>query len=360
MAKTGAGRGLLGVVALERLQVQAAARFDATERGFIDDSEATGVDVVDTTADVVIATNLAFDGRISGGVVIAFPFVLERCGAFDPRASEFAFDDSAGRIALHASDGANRLGVGVDVAFVDDFVILITITIVQTFSVGDATSDFHLNLLAAGTSAVEPIFAGFEGVTDSDFPAVFHASSLDQFRASVDGFVAQINGVLFGDFLFLVDASAAIDATLGFGFRESAVLFACVEIRAIFPTFADSVFLTVRQAANEFVAQIVTLSLTPFTVLIISVVVAADRDTRQIFGDARFRHDLAALAEEDQTSAFDFGTFGVAARATGRCVGRESEGARSRQQYDNHRTDHFENFFLFNIERDVQRILSER
>lgn len=322
---------LFGVVALERLEFQGLSVFDATDGGFFDDAVASGVDVVDTTSDFVVATDLFFDGGVGGGVVSAGPFVLEGFRALDPGATQTTFDGGAA-VALHATGGDDFLFVDIDAALEDDVVLEIPIAVVQTFATVQATRGSGLDLLATNARAVEPVFAGFESVTSFVLFAVFNASSLDEFVASVDGLFASDEGIVLGDAFFAVDAFAAIDASLIDDFQRVAIGLASEEVGAVFPGFVDFVFGSVLEATARAEGQLTIATELAFEAVLRLVKVGTDRDAGKIFGDASFGHDLAALAQVDQTSAFDFGALGVAARATagGGRIGREGQSGRGR------------------------------
>ena len=316
--ETGAGRGLFGVITLERLEFQVLSILDTTEGGFLDDAIASGIDVVHATSDFVVATDLDFDGRVGGCVVFAHPFVLEGFRAFDPRASESAFD-YASAVGLSASGGADVGLASIDGAFVEDVVFGVSVTIVQTFATCHATGGFGHNLLATGAGAVVPVFSNFEGVTSVVLFAVFHASDLDQFAAIVDGFLAFEESIFFGYLLFLVDAFSGVDASFvghhHLRFGAGGVEFAFEEVGSVIEDFFGLVLLTVTQAARGFEGQCVT-SGNAFTTVVFVVVIASDRDFGKIFGDAGLGHDGTTLANVDETSAFNFGSLSVSAGAT--------------------------------------------
>jgi len=320
--ETGASSGLFVRIGLE---TQRGTALRATGESLIDHSVASGFDVVGTTADVVVATDLNFLGRVGGSIVHATPFVLDRGGTFDPGASEFTFDAS---LAL-TSHGANVVLVSVDGAFEDDIVLRVTITVVQTFSVGDATAGLQREGLASALAAVEPELAIFDGFTSGQGFAVLDASGLDQLGTTADGFLTFVDGIVLVGFLLQRHAFATIDASLDDGDHRGlgigGIQLAKIETAAIVEIFASLVLLTVGDATGGFEAQTVTRGLACTTVFTI-VVVTTDRDTGKIFGDASLGNNAASLAHVDQTAAFDFGTLGVSAGATTAGLGRQGHG----------------------------------
>jgi len=276
--ETGALGRLFGVFALERLKVQGGAGLRTTERRLLDHSVASGLDVVGATADVVVATDLDFLGRVGAGVVLATPLVLERSLTFDPRASEFAFDVA---LAL-ASDGAHVVLVGIDRAFEDDVVLRVTIAVVQTFTVGEASAGFQGESFAAALAAVEPEFAIFQRFAGGQGLAVLHASGLDQLATTADRFLAFVDGVVLVDLLLQRHTFATLDASLVDGDQSglgAGVVLANIEASAIVECLPSLVLLTVGDATGGFEGQRFAGGLARTTVVSV-VVVTADRDAR--------------------------------------------------------------------------------
>jgi hypothetical protein len=347
--KTGAARRLFGVIALERLEFQILAIFDTTDGGFFDETITTGVDIVDTTADFVVATNLFFNGFIAIGS--ASPFVLEGFLTFDPSATESAFDH-ASAIGLSASNGTGTDVAVFDGAFVDDIIFEKAITIVQSFAAVDATSGLGYDFLATSASAVEPGLADFEGVASTVLFAVFHASDQDQFAAVVDSFLAFVHAIILRYFFFFVDTFSRVNASLILSLQcwfgaSSSVGLTNVEIIAIFKRFSGFVLLTISDASRRFEGQIVAIGYA-FTTVIFVIVVATDRDSGKIFGDASFGHHTSTLANVDETSAFDFGSFGVStgASAAGSRISGLGQGHRSCHKAQSNRKDLHDHFLL--------------
>jgi len=343
--KTGALSRLFRILALEGLQFQLAAIIDATGEVFINGAVASGFDVVHAAADLVVATNLDFLGRVGGGIVLASPFVLEGFLAFGPGASQSALD-LASAVVLDAAHDADAGLVSIDVALIGDAGVEVAVTIVQAFAVGDASGRLGHDLLATSLGAVEPVFADFEGITGGVLFAVFHASDLDQLAAIVDGFLALVDGVILVHFLLLGDTFSGVHAAfVGHsqeGFSAGGVLFAGIEVAAIVERFSGFVLLAVSQASSGIEAQVVSAGHALTTVVLV-VEVAAESDLGQILGDAGLGDDFSALANVDETSTFNFGSFSVSARASSRWSGvlgvGESQSRRSCHKAQNDRTD---------------------
>lgn len=340
--EAGAGRRLFGVITCEGLEFQASTFANATVSGFIDDAEAAGVDVVDAASNIVVATDRDFLGGVGGWVMDALDFVLLRGGAFDPGAAEFAFD-GASAFALDAASGADIGLVVIDGAFVDDLVFEVAITIVQAFAVADAAGGFDGVFLAADAGAVEKVFARFDGIASAVALAVFHATSLHQLAATIGGFLADVDAIVLVDLLLLGDAFAGFDASVvdgdQLGFGAGSVGFACEEVLAILPGFRGLVLLTVLDATSDFEGQTIAASEASAAVVRV-VVVTTDGDAGKIFGDASFGHEVATLADVDQTAAFDFGSIGVSTRTT-TVIGLsgQSQDGGSAQKEQSHRDD---------------------
>jgi len=273
--ETGALGRLFGILALERLEVQGGASLRTTERRLLDRTIATGLDVVGTTADVVVATDLDFLGRVGAGVVLATPLVLERSLTLDPRASELAFDVA---LAL-ASDGAHVVLVGIDRAFEDDIVLRVTIAVVQTFTVGDASAGFQRERFAPALAAVEPEFAVLQRFAGGQGLAVLHASGLDQLATTADRFLAFVDGVVLVHLLLQRHTFATIDASLVDGGQGVGVSLANVEASAIIECLPSLVLLTVGDATGGIEGQRVAGGCASTTVFGV-VVVTTDRDAR--------------------------------------------------------------------------------
>jgi hypothetical protein len=327
---------------LEGLEFQVLAILDAPNGVLLHVTVASGFDVVDATSDLVVASDLNLGGGVGGWIVLAHPFVLEGFGALDPGASQFAFNH-ASAVRLSATDGTGVALVSIYVAFVEDLVVNETVTVAQTFAVADATGGLGLNFLATSAGAVEHGLSNFEGITNVDLFAVFHATDLDQFAAVVDGFLALVQSIILGHFVFLghafsgVDASLVGDGQLGFG--ASSVLLARVEVVAIFERFSGLVLLTVLQASGGFEGQRVTAGRAGTTVVLV-VEVTTDGDLGQVLGDARLGNHPSTLAHVDQASALDLGSLGVATRASaGTSIGGLSPGHGRCHKAHNDRTD---------------------
>jgi len=334
--EAGAGGGLFGVVALEGLKFQAGSILGATEGGLVDHSVASGLDVVDTTTDVVVATDLDFLGGVGTGVVLATHLVLERGLSLDPGASEFTLDAS---LAL-TSNGAYVVLVGVDGAFEDDIIVRVTIAVVQTFSVGDASAGLQREGLASALAAVEPEFAVFHRFAGGQSFAVLDASGLGQLGTTADGLLTFVDTVVLGRLLLQRDAFAAIDASLSDGDQSGlgagGVGLANVESIAIVECLPSLVLLTVGDATGGLEGQRVA-GVGARTTVVGVVVVTADGDAGKIFGDASLGNDAAALAHVDQTTALDFRAFGVTARTSAPGLGREGhrDGREAQDQQSN-------------------------
>lgn len=337
--EAGAGRSCFGV---EELAAQRVSGLFATSETFVDRSEASGFDLVDAAADVVAATDCDFDGLV--GFFAAGEFDQEWSRSFRPRASQFASDEAARLIFLGASDDTESGFTFIDGAFVEDLVFVVAIAVVETFAIADASGGFGDDLLATDAGAVVPVFAIVVGIASFVLFSVLHASGLNQFVATVSGFLAFVHGVVFGDVVVEVQTFATIDASLVDDFQGGAVGFACEVIGAVIPCFVDFVLLTILQAAGQVVRQFAVATLLAFLTVLFGVVVAADGETRQIFGDASLSNDLTTLAHEDETSTFDLRTFGVASRATAGVLhslrlffgGWEGHGHRYGQQTHDH------------------------
>lgn len=164
---------LFGVIALEGLEFQGSSVVQASsDVGFLDGAVASGFNVVHAAADLVVATDLDFLGRVR--FLTAGPFVLEGFWSLDPRAADSAFNGFSFLVALGASD---QTGLGlVDSAFEDDFVVRETVTIVHAFAAGDTAGGLGSNLLATSAGAVEPEISIFEGVSDVVLLTIFNAT----------------------------------------------------------------------------------------------------------------------------------------------------------------------------------------
>lgn len=329
---------LLGIVALEGLKFQDGTILQAANGVLLYETVAASFDVVDTITNVVVATDLDFLGGVGVGIVLATPFVLEGGLAFDPGATELALDAA---LALDASNGTDVILVGIDGAFVDDIVFGVAITVVQTFAIGQTTSSLGRECFAAALAAVEPEFANFEGFTSAVGLAVLETTSLDQSASTVDGLLAFVDTVILVDFFLEWDTLSRVHTSLvdrlqgRFG---ATVLLAGVEVAAIFPGFRDLVLLAVLDAARGFESDGVVTAGDAATAVVLVVVLATDRDAGEIFSDAPLWNNLTTLANVDETSTFDFGTFGVATGATAG-LSWQSRGDRSAQDEENHGED---------------------
>ena len=308
--ETSAGGRFFSVVALEGLEFQSGSFFETTESGFIDDAEATGIDVVDAAADFVVATDLDFLGRVVSSVVLAGPFVLEGFRTFGPCAAQSAFDDFAFLVALSATGGDHFLFVGVDAAFEDDVVVEKAIAIVQTFAVVDATGSLGDDLLATVAGAGEPVFADFERVADVVFFTFFDATGGHHFSSVVDGLVANHGEVVFGDFFAQFDTFALIDATQVDRAQIFAFAFAGEEVGAVFPILIDFVFLTLVNTSGGFQGQQIVAAQSAGEAVGFLVEGAADFDFFQVVGHTTFRDDITVAAFVEETSAFQRGAIG--------------------------------------------------
>jgi len=301
--ETGAGGRLFGVVALEGLEFQSGSVLETTEGGFVDDAEATGIDVVDAAADFVVATDLDFLGRVGGRVLLAGPFVLEGLRTFDPRAAQSAFDDFALLVALDATGDDHFLFVDVDAAFGDDVVVESAIAVVQAFAVVDATGGLGHDLLATDAGAGEPEFADFERVADVVFFTFFDATGGHHASSVVDGLVADHDEVVLGDFFAQLDSFALVDAAGVDRAQVFAVAFAHEEVGAVFPILVDFVFLTLVKAGGGLQGQQVAAQRARNTVGFL-VVRAADFDFFQVVGHTTFRDNITIAAFVEETSTF--------------------------------------------------------
>jgi len=308
--ETSAGGRLFGVVALEGLEFQSGSVLETTESGFVDDAEATGVDVVDAAADFVVATDLDFLGRVVSRVLLASPFVGKWFGALIPSAAQTTFDDCAFLVVLDAAGADDFLFGGVDAAFEGDFVLEITIAVVQAFAVVDATGGFERDLLATSAGAFEPEFADFDRVVDVVFFTFFDATGGHQTSTVVDGFVANHDEVVFGDFVAQFDSFALVDAAGVDRAQNFAVAFAGEEVGAVFPILVDFVFLTLVNASGGFEGQQVVAAQTAREAVGFLVDRAADFDLFQVVAHTTFRDNITVAAFVEETSAFHLGAIG--------------------------------------------------
>jgi hypothetical protein len=330
---------LFGVVALEGLEFQDGTILQAANGVLLDETVAATFDVVDTTADVVVATDLDFLGGVGVGIMFATPFVLEGSLTFDPGAAELALNAT---FALDAGNGTDVVLVGIDGAFENDIVFGVPIAVVQTLAIGDTARSLGREGLASALAAVEPELANFEGFTGTIGLAVFHATSLDQLASAIDGLLAFVDTVILVHLLLEGDTFARVHTSsvdgLKLGFGASRVLCAGVEVAAIFPRFRSLVLLAVLDAARGFEGNGAIATSNALTAVVFVVEVAADSDAGEIFSDASLRDDLAALTNVDETTTFDFGSLSIATRTTGG-LGWQSRGDRSAQHEDNHGDD---------------------
>lgn len=223
----------------ERLQSEGLAGLYATERSFVDGAEASRFEIVSTGADSVYASDLEFGCGVGCGILLARPFVLDWFGSLDPFASEFAFNASA----LDASNGANVALVGVDGAFVHDVVLVVTVTVVQTFSVQHASGGSQVNGLATRQTAVEPELANFDGLSGFQLLSVFHATDSGELEFLVVRRLAFVQDVALGHGFLSVDTFASFRAsdTDGFQQRFGWILFAGVDLRSVIPGLSSLV-----------------------------------------------------------------------------------------------------------------------
>lgn len=333
---------LLGVVALEGLEFHTGTFRQATDGVLVNDAVAANFDVVDTTTNVVVASDLDFLGRIGGGIVFALPFVLEGSSTLDPGATEFAFNDRS-TIVLDASHGTVVVLSGVDGAFEDDVVFGEAIAIVQTLAIGDATSSPGREGLASALAAVEPEFANFEGLAGTVALAIFDTSGLDQPGTTIDGFLAFVDTIVLVHFFLEWNAFAGIDAALDDSgqcwLSARGVQFANVEVCAILVCFRSLVLLTVGDASCCLEGDGVVATRHAATTVVLVVVMATDWDARKIFSDASLGNNLTTLANVDETAAFDFGTLRVPTRASTTLLSWQSRGDRSAQNEQDNRDD---------------------
>jgi len=210
--KTSARGRLFSLITLEQLELQTGALLLASDGGLIDDTEATGCNHVLAVADLVVTCDLHFIGGLLGLVVSARPFVLERSLASDPGATESAFNHSSSLVVFGATDGANFNLAVVDVAFVDDVVFEIAITIVQTFAVIDASHNLGRNSFATNARAGGPGVSSFERVSDVDNSAVFDAFAWHQAGAVVGRLIADEDEIFLVHLFVQRDAFSLIDA----------------------------------------------------------------------------------------------------------------------------------------------------
>lgn len=284
---------LFGVVALEGLEFQGSSVVQASEGGFIDDAVASGFNVVHAAADLVVATDLDFLGRV--GFLTAGPFVLEGLWTLDPRAADSAFNDLSFVVALGASDEA---GLTADVALLDDFVVGVTITIVHTFAVGDAAGCLGRNLLATSAGAVEPEISSFEGVSDVVLLTILNATGRHHTSTIVHGSVADVHEIVMGGLLVQWDAFALVDATGGDDFQFGFGLLASVEVGGVFPLFVDLVFLSLVEAGGGFQSRRAVAVHGACKTESFLVGRAANIDVFQVVSDASFGHYVTVAALE--------------------------------------------------------------
>lgn len=309
--ETSASGRLFGVVALEGLEFQSGSVLETTESGFVDDAEATGINVVDAAADIVVATDLDFLGRVVSGVVLASPFVLEWCRTFDPCAAQSAFDDFAFLVALNATGGADVVFVVVDRALEDDVLVEKAIAIIQAFAVVDATGGFGYDLLATDAGAGEPEFANFERLADVVFFAFFDATVGHQTSSVVDGLVADHDEVVLDDFFVRLDSFALIDATGVDRVQIFAVAFAREEVGAVFPILVDFVFLTLIKTSGGVQRQQVSGGVQKASEAERFLVDrGVDIDFFQVVGHTTFRDNNTIAAFVEETTAFQRGAIG--------------------------------------------------
>lgn len=308
--ETSASGRLFGVVALEGLEFQSGSVLETAEGGFVDDAEATGFDLVDAAADFVVATDLDFLGRVVSCVVLASPFVLEGFRTFDPSAAQSTFDDFAFLVALNATGGADVVFVVVDRAFEDDVVVEKAIAVVQTFAVVDATGGLDYDLLATSAGAGEPEFANLERVSDVVFFTFFDATGGHQTSSVVDGFVADHDEVVLGDFVSQFDSFALVDAAGVDRAQIFAVAFAREKVGAVFPILVDFVFLTLVKTSGGLQRQQVVAAQRAGKAEGFLVDRAADVDFFQVVGHATFRDNATVAAFVEETSAFQRGAIG--------------------------------------------------
>lgn len=301
---------LFGVVALEGLEFQSRSVLETTEGGFVDDAEASGFDVVDAAAGVVVATDLDFLGRVVSRIVLASQFVLERSSSLGPGAAQSAFDDFAFLVTLSATGGDHFLFGLVDAALVDDVVVEITIAVVQAFAVVEAAGGLGNDFLATNAGAGEPEFASFERVADVVFATFFDATGGHQASSVVDGLVADHDQFVLGDFFVQVNVFALIDAAQVDGAQIFAVAFAGEKVGAVFPLRVDFVFLTLVQASGGFQSQQVVAAQRAGEAERFFVERAADFDAFQIVGHASFRDNITIATFVEETSAFQRGAIG--------------------------------------------------
>jgi hypothetical protein len=330
---------LFGVVALEGLEFQDGAILQAANGVLFDDTVAASFDVVDTTADVVVATDLDFLGGVGVGFMFATPFVLEGGLAFDPGAAELALNVT---FALDAGNSTDVVLVGIDGAFVNDIVVGVPIAVIQTLAIGHTARSLGREGLASALAAVEPELANFEGFTSAVGLAVFNATSLDQLASAIDGLLAFVDTVVLVHFLLEGDTFARVHTSsvdgLKLGFGASRVLFASVEVAAIFPRFRSLVLLAVLDAARGFEGNGVIATSNALTAVVFVVEIGADSDAGEIFSDTPLWDDLTTLTNVDETTTFDFGSLSIAARTAGG-LGWQSRGDRSAQHEQNHGDD---------------------
>jgi hypothetical protein len=284
---------LFGVLALEGLEFQGSSVVQASVGGFLDDAEASGFDVVHAAADLVVATDLDFLGRV--GFLTAGPFVLEGLWSLDPRAADSAFNDLSFFVALGASDEAGLAG---DVALLDDFVVGVTITIIYAFAVGDASGSLGRNLLATSAGAVEPEISNFEGVSDVVLLSILNASRRHHTSTIVHGCVADEHEIVMGGLLVQWDTFALIDATGGDDLQSVFGLLASVEVGGIFELFVDLVFLSLEEAGAGFQSRRAVAVHGAFKTERLFVGRAANIDVFQVVSDASFGHYVTVAALE--------------------------------------------------------------
>lgn len=298
---------LLGVLALEGLELESRGSVgQASEGGFLDETVATGFDVVHATSNFVVATNGDFLGRVGSGIVLASDFVLEWFWSFDPGAAQTAFDHGTFLVALSATGRTYGDLVVVDVAFVDDILLEETFAIIQAFAVVDATGGFGHNFLATNTGASEPIFVNFVRVSNVVLVTVFNATGGHHTRAVVDGSVAK-HDQGFGDhFVVQSDAFALIDASRVDRAQSVVFFFAGEEIGSVFPLRVDLVVRALMKTGDRFQVHVAAVQVASQTEGFL-IGRAADLDVFQFIGDTTFGHEFAVAALIEEMTAFQKG-----------------------------------------------------
>jgi hypothetical protein len=293
--ETSALSRLFGVIALEGLEFQGSSVVQASsDVGFLDGAVASGFDVVHAAADLVVATDLDFLGRVI--LLTAGPFVLEGFWSLDPRAADSAFNGFSFLVALGASDEAG-LGL-VDGAFEDDFVVGETITIVHTFAILDATGGLGRNFLATSAGAVEPEVSIFEGVSDGVLSTIFNATGRHHTSTIVHGLVADEDQIVMGGLLVQWDAFALVDATGGDDLQSIFGLLASVEVVGIFKFLVDLVFLSLEEAGGGFQSRRAVGVQGALKTVGLFVGRAANVDVFQVVSDASCGHYVTVAALE--------------------------------------------------------------